>query len=66
MQQYIIAHQQWTIELFNITNLEKKNRKRLENTNDPYSGPSTPSYRYDKLNEKLTSLVKNITCRDTF
>ena len=46
--------------------LGKKNRKRLDNTNDPYSGPSTPSYSYDKLNEKLTSLVKNITCRDTF
>ena len=31
--------------------LGKQNRKRLDNTTDPYSAPSTPSYRYDKLNE---------------
>ena len=31
--------------------LDKRNRKRLDNTNDTDSAPSNPSYSYDKLNE---------------
>ena len=35
--------------------LRKQNRKRLHNTTDPYSEPSTPSYSYDRLNENTDS-----------
>ena len=38
------------MELSELVNPEK-NRKQLENTTDTYSGASTPSYSYDKLNE---------------
>ena len=29
----------------------KQNRKRIDNTTDPYSAPSTPSYSYGNFNE---------------
>ena len=47
--------------------LVNQNRKWLDNTTDPSSAPSTPSYSYNKLNEytDITS-KKNIHCRDTF
>ena len=48
LQQYIIARQPRLMELAELTNL-KKNRKRLENTIDPSSAPSTPSSSYVKL-----------------
>ena len=41
----------------------KQNRKRLDNTTDPSSAPSTPSYSYDKLNEN-TDITRLVTAQD--
>ena len=46
--------------------LGKQNIKRIYNTNDPHSAPSTASYSYDKLNENTDITSKIINFRDTF
>ena len=60
LQQYTIAHWPWPIELAKLTNLGE-NRKRLDNTTDPYSAHSTHSYSYEKLNENT-----DITSKKSF
>ena len=37
----------------------KQNRKKLDNTTDTSSAPSTPSYSYDKLNGNTDITSKN-------
>ena len=39
--------------------LGKQNKKRLDNTTDPSSAPSTSSYSYEKLNENTDITSKN-------
>ena len=45
-------------EIGRVQKLIKQNRKRIYNTTDPFSEPSTPSYSYDKLNEN-TDITSN-------
>ena len=41
--------------------LRKQNRKKLDNTTDSYSSPSTPSYSYNKLSEYTDISRKTFT-----
>ena len=43
----------------------KQNINQLENTTDPYSGPSTPSYSYYKLNENTDITGKTSLAAET-
>ena len=45
--------------------LRKQNRKKLENTTDPYLAPSNPSYSYDKLNENTDITSKKSLTAET-
>ena len=42
-----------------------KNRKRLDNTTDTSSEPSTPSYSYNKLNENTYITSKKALTTET-
>ena len=50
MQQCIIAHQLWPMELAKPRIWITK-QKIIDNTTDTFSTPSTSSYSYGKLNE---------------
>ena len=47
------------MELADLKNSEK-NRKRIDNTIEPYPAPLTPSYIYDRLNENTYSNTTSI------
>ena len=38
-----------------LVDLKKSGKKKLNNSTDPYSEPSNPSYSYDRLNENTDS-----------
>ena len=44
----------------------KQNRKRIDNTTNTSSAPSTPSYSYDKLNENIYITIKKPLTAETY